>query len=485
MPLPDINEVIKDYPEFTGIHPLANVFPMQTEDQFAALLEDTRTNGVQYRLLRERGTGLLVDGRNRLLAISLTNELFEVEDVEPDRVLARVWGANHLSKKYTASQAAIIAAELRPLFDEEAEKRELRGKSLKTKEGDPVVFLPQGQKARDAAGNFAGVSGTYVDMASDILLVDKALAEEVKAGKTSLRDAHKIVKAQAAAIRRASRLEKRGRKKKTDNAETPPEEQAAIVTLDGRTQTITKPKAPLFNETNEAVSWASWTWNPVTGCEHGCKFCYARAIATSERMSKVYPFGFAPSFHEYRLEAPKNTKWKKTEDPRDGRVFVCSMADLFGKWVPDKWISAVFKACVNSPQWEYLFLTKWPKRYAMLASLPKAWFGASVIKQADVERVQRDMTAFEVHAGITRWISLEPMLEPITFGDLSWCDLVVIGAQTGTSQPDGWVAEFAPKFEWVADVVAQCREQNIPYYLKPNLATGPGMQLTQMQPRRK
>jgi hypothetical protein len=77
------------------------------------------------------------------------------------------------------------------------------------------------------------------------------------------------------------------------------------------------------------------------------------------------------------------------------------------------------------------------------------------------------------------------MLEPITFGDLSWCDLVVIGAQTSTRQPEGFVPEFAPDFEWVADVVAQCRAQGVPYYLKPNLLTAPGMKLTQMEPRRK
>ena len=162
------------------------------------------------------------------------------------------------------------------------------------------------------------------------------------------------------------------------------------------------------------------------------------------------------------------------------------MADLFGKWVPSKWIKDVFNACLAAPEWEYLFLTKWPKRYSMLADLPKAWFGASIIKQSDVDRVAKDMTAFPVHDGIVRWISLEPMLEPIIFDDISWCDLVVIGSQTGTKQPGvGYVEAFAPEFEWVADVVAQCREQGVPYYLKPNLASAPGMHLPQMEPRRK
>jgi len=201
-------------------------------------------------------------------------------------------------------------------------------------------------------------------------------------------------------------------------------------------------------------------------------------------MAAVYPFQFAPAYHDYRLTAPANTKRPKSDHAPDGRVFVCSMADLFGKWVPDQWIKSVFDAAIASPEWEYLFLTKWPKRYSMLAALPKAWFGASIIKQADVDRVTRDMTSFEVHSGIVRWISLEPMLEPIKFDDLSWCDLVVIGAQTSTRQPEGFVPAFSPKFEWVADVVAQCIEQGVPYYLKPNLLTAPGMDMAQMEPRR-
>lgn len=27
------------------------------------------------------------------------------------------------------------------------------------------------------------------------------------------------------------------------------------------------------------IDWAEATWNPVTGCLHGCPYCYARRIA--------------------------------------------------------------------------------------------------------------------------------------------------------------------------------------------------------------
>jgi hypothetical protein len=77
------------------------------------------------------------------------------------------------------------------------------------------------------------------------------------------------------------------------------------------------------------------------------------------------------------------------------------------------------------------------------------------------------------------------MLEPIVFSDLSWCDLMVIGAQTATRQPPpvGYVPELAPRLDWVVDVINQCREFGVPYYLKPNLTAKPGMLLPKGMPR--
>lgn len=256
------------------------------------------------------------------------------------------------------------------------------------------------------------------------------------------------------------------------------------ITVDGRETKLDAPKKVVFNKTNDSVDWASWTWNPVTGCNHGCSFCYAREIANSERMKPYYPNGFEPTFHDYRLVAPENTSLPTSDNERGGRVFVCSMADLFGKWVPDEWIKAVFHACLKSPHWEYIFLTKWPERYSKMPLIKNAWYGASVIKQADVKRVESSMKRFP-SKDVVKWISLEPMLEPIQFTDLSWCDLVVIGSQTSTNQPEGFVPAFSPKFDWVVDVVNQCREANVPYYLKANLgAESPGMELPKMRPRK-
>src|SRR5262249_53054370 len=65
-------------------------------------------------------------------------------------------------------------------------------------------------------------------------------------------------------------------------------------------------KATFIRQTNQQIDWAAWSWNPVTGCLHGCKYCYARDRAI--RHKGIYPIGFDPLFHHERLDAPANTK---------------------------------------------------------------------------------------------------------------------------------------------------------------------------------
>lgn len=145
-----------------------------------------------------------------------------------------------------------------------------------------------------------------------------------------------------------------------------------------------------------AIDWCDFSWNPVTGCNFGCEYCYAQRQATrfagnirmnmtSEQLKTEaaglyvleqpfknytgavlpFPAGFAPTFHKYRLGDPAKKK-------KPANIFVCSMADLFGDWIPDEWIEAVFEACKAAPQHNYLFLTKSPGRYQILAAARRA-----------------------------------------------------------------------------------------------------------------
>jgi hypothetical protein len=112
-----------------------------------------------------------------------------------------------------------------------------------------------------------------------------------------------------------------------------------LITHKGVEVPYPRPTGPaLFNLTNEHIGWAAHSWNPVTGCIHGCEYCYAREIALSPTMRAHFPAGFDPVFHPERLAAPGNTKFPADcDDPCKQRVFVGSMTDLFGRWVPREW----------------------------------------------------------------------------------------------------------------------------------------------------
>lgn len=118
-------------------------------------------------------------------------------------------------------------------------------------------------------------------------------------------------------------------------------------------------------------------------------------------------------------------------------------------------------------------------RYVGLDLPPTSWLGTSVDEQ---KRVRIAENAFREISGVAvKWLSLEPLREPLEFTDLSMFDWIVIGAQTETRQPGRVIPPFAPPFEWVSRIVAQAREAGCRVHLKPNLLGAVNPQLPGMQ----
>lgn len=246
-----------------------------------------------------------------------------------------------------------------------------------------------------------------------------------------------------------------------------PEDWNTGVTSDPEPEPETRKSLPTFNRTNSNVEWAWWSWNPVTGCKHNCFYCYAKDIANR------FTGHFEPEFHADRMDAPQNTKEPvlPSDAPEWDRlgsrcVFVCSMADLFGEWVPQEWIDAVLDAVRKAPQWTFIFLTKNPERMIGIDWPKNAWVGTTVDTNARAQRAQ-DAIA-QVDASV-RFLSCEPLNERVQFTDLSMFDWVLIGGRSKTSG----APEFQPEWAWVEEILRKARQARCAVYFKTNLEVRP------------
>lgn len=208
---------------------------------------------------------------------------------------------------------------------------------------------------------------------------------------------------------------------------------------------------------NSSIEWTDTTWNPVTGCTKvsaGCKNCYAEPLAHRlEAMGNAsYQNGFTVTLHPRMLERPMH--WEKPSI-----IFVNSMSDLFHQDVPLEYIKQVFDVMQQTPHHRYQILTKRAERLVELAPQltwsPNIWMGVSV---EDVRVVDRIDWLRQVPAAV-RFLSLEPLIGPLPYLNLSGIHWVIAGGESGPkSRP------MNP--EWVRDIRDQCIAAGVPFFFK-------------------
>lgn len=217
----------------------------------------------------------------------------------------------------------------------------------------------------------------------------------------------------------------------------------------------------MMNGPYNAIGWCDYTWNPITGCLHGCRFgpnkvvCYAETIAERFRGTTSFPKGFEPTYHPDRLRQPLRVK-------EPARIFTCSMADLFGSWVPDKWQREVL-AIAREAHWHtFQFLTKAPWIARRVEFPDNAWVGSTITGGLKNEKKRhQDVARYRARV---RFISAEPLEGPLLEEDLdvSRPDWIIIGAATGTGG-------YQPEEAWVARLEAWADRQGVPVFHKDNL----------------
>lgn len=233
------------------------------------------------------------------------------------------------------------------------------------------------------------------------------------------------------------------------------------------------------------IAWTEKTWNPVTGCNKisaGCKNCYAEGIAN--RFWKDRKFTDVQC-HPERLNQPLS--WKKPS-----MIFVNSMSDLFHEKVPFEFVDRVWETMFASERHTYQILTKRPARmleyfqYSLELCkrnsgkediyeipLPNVWLGVSIENQKAAD--ERIPLLLQTPAAI-RFLSIEPMLEEInlesylcpkvigysennnttTEAEISW---IILGSESGSKRRPC-------KIEWVESIVEQCKQANVPVFVK-------------------
>ena len=209
------------------------------------------------------------------------------------------------------------------------------------------------------------------------------------------------------------------------------------------------------------IDWADYVWNPCTGCQHGCKYCYARKMAYRLKGRFGYPVDdpFRPVFHKDRLSEPVSLN--KTCQ----KIFVCSMGDLFGKWIPRTWIEQVLDVVEVCPDNIFIFLTKNPERYSEFVFPENAWLGYSTTGTLFFKWPKNTL-------GNIRFVSIEPMAEPLNIRlkyyeqvmDFHW---LIVGAETGNRKN-----KYTIKQEWIDDVINFSKENNISLFIKDNAGGG-------------
>jgi protein gp37 len=221
------------------------------------------------------------------------------------------------------------------------------------------------------------------------------------------------------------------------------------------------------------IQWTDATWNPVAGCTKispGCARCYA--IKEVRRMSGnpnpsvslVYQ-GMVRQLGnglldwtslirtvEERLAVP--LKWKKPK-----RIFVNSLSDLFHVDVPVEFIQKVFEVMRTAHWHQFQILTKRADRLEELSpdiDWPEnVWQGVSVENRDYTFRIDH----LRKTQAKTKFLSIEPLLGPISHLDLSRIDWVIVGGESGAG------ARELQK-DWVLEIQKQCQQQKVPMFFK-------------------
>ena len=258
---------------------------------------------------------------------------------------------------------------------------------------------------------------------------------------------------------------------------------------------------------NSHIEWTDASWNPIRATRHdqdiwypsgwhcervspGCQHCYAETI-NEKRFGTGLPYT-RKSRDLVNIELDEKALTQPLHWRRPRKVFVCSMTDLFGEWVPDEVIDRVFAVMALSPQHTFQLLTKRPQRmreYVVSARprveaesgvgnlqpgdleahltwpLANCWLGVSAEDQAAADKRIPELLATPA---AVRFISAEPLLGSVDVSlwlyrnnliDRDGLDWVIVGGESG---PGARPCDIG----WIRSIVGQCQAAGTACFVK-------------------
>jgi hypothetical protein len=192
------------------VHPVAELFPMLSDDELNELADDIKLNGLlQPIVLDEKGD--LVDGRNRLEACrrAKVKPIYaSLNGIDP---IAYIFSSNHKRRHMKQSQRAMLAAKTR------------KAQGWDQKIIDPKNFISQPEMAK-----LAGVTPGSLGWACVVLEYAPEYVDGVIAGPSSLDVAYKEAQDRKAAANSKEQQMEKLRKEAPDLADQVVEERLKL-----------------------------------------------------------------------------------------------------------------------------------------------------------------------------------------------------------------------------------------------------------------